>query len=471
MKRKALIGNVIVFLISLLLLLFSPLPIEDIMISILFIGLFIFFGQVFVSYLYNTKNNFAPMFLFLYLYLLISYIFKYALILYDQSLVWGVDLNLLVPITILSDIAPRFYEIALGLICFCGSIALSAPRKKLVKPIHRMKKSDTARLVFICYGLLVIRFVGYQYFNVGSPLDVGTGLPGPILALYEYLVGVATIVILNLAFYYVWQTGNRRMTIIISIAVAVNIVLSLYASQKGELVIQVFALFYYFVIHRLENGIKINRSHITYIAALSILTLLLYPYINLYRFASDRSESVVQAINQAQEYANLATDQEKNAVTLIFKRVAGIDKYYPAVTIGETHEVPTSALLDNSMSVLLKEAIYGIRANEIRRGIGSSQFALFYLLGGLFGLIFFSIVLGVIMRWVFELMFNKVITYRDTCIAYTPFLAYFYIRILLSGGNWSLLFNQFIIVALSVVFLEKFAVSRGDPKHVLLQKI
>lgn len=461
----------IIFLIAFLALLFSPLSIEDVSISIVLIGLFIVLGQTFITYLYNKRFDFAPMFLFLYLYLLISYVLKYILVLYDQSLIWGVDHNIFYAASVLSDIAPRFYELAPGLICFCAAIALSAPRKNIAKPPHRTTKSDLARLAIICYGLVIIRFIGHIFFNIGMPLEVGTGLPGPILALYEYIVGVATIVVLNLAFYYVWRSGHRNMTVIISIALAINIALSLYASQKGELVIQVFALFYYFVIHRMENRVKIKRSHIAYIVVFSIITLAIYPYINLYRFTYSRSGSIAQALYQTQEYASLKSDQDNNAVTLIFKRVAGIDKYYPAVTIGKQSEVPATVLLDNSMSLLLKEALLGSRADEIRRGIGSSQFAVFYLLGGVLGLVFFSILLGVIMRWVFELMFTKVITYRDTCIAYTPFLAYFYIKILLTGGNWSLIFNQFVIVAASVVFLERFAVSRGAPKQAPLPKI
>ena len=392
-------------------------------------------------------------------FLSLGYLLKFGLILHFPDLVWGAGRVVAIDL-VTKRVLPLMYELAPALCLFIAGLCLGPKLPNFPAPEKRTP-SSVKPLFAVVLGctLLFTKIVCLVLFDIGSPIATGRGLPPLLIAALEFISQDAIIVVLNLFLFVAIYTESRKFTVQVSILIAANIVVSLLAGWKGEMVFQVLVVAYIYLQFKSKLASKQRRRVFGWVIISVVLLVLIYPLVNSYRHELKRDISIVDAISEQQELFYGEQSEEEASVVSIFRRVSGLSTYYSAMEIGRTNSLSISAIWDAQVGAILKYEMYGAEADNVMVGFGASQFAALNLIGGKLVLYCGALLFGIGIRLVSWVIGNVILRYNLTFLAYAPLLYLSWIQMMLAGGNLNLKLKELAVVV-GLLFLTERLIFR-----------
>jgi len=267
---------------------------------------------------------------------------------------------------------------------------------------------------------------------------------------------------LNVLLYGAIHLKRYQFALAILVAILLNVVISLSAGWKGEMVIQAFVFVYLGFEFRSSLGPTARKRAFRGAVVGLIVMVLVYPLVNDYRRKLNRTDSVSAAFeNRAELDTNLVG--EGSTVVEIFRRVSGISTYYASLEVAKNESLGLSALWDGETGRLMKRAVFGGRTNQVIAGFGSSQFATLFLIGGSVALYVGSFLFGIFTRGASWLMARFIFRYYTSFQSVLPLLALSWVSMMLGGGNLNLKIKELFVVCCLVVAIERLVFFRKVP--------
>jgi len=301
---------------------------------------------------------------------------------------------------------------------------------------------------------MILRLFNQIFLDIGLPGVIPKAIPIPYaIGVLELLSRPVLMVLVNLYFFYVIRLSDNKAIWIALSFLLINIVLGLRVGYKSELVIQGLLLIYY-LFETLKYMSQNNRRFMKiFTVSLIALMVVLYPLINHYRSYILQGKNLSEAIESAQ----IKTDSQSNSFALSFlNRINGIGAFYAATKLGEGRDFSVNSIFNDDAMELIKEKLYGSEKNKAVTAFGTTQFSVFYLIGGSFFLAVCSFITGWLLRLGSIFLKFKVFKSKYTFQAYLPLLCIFWVKLLASGGSLMLYMKELLLVVIFLVLLERY---------------
>ena len=324
----------------------------------------------------------------------------------------------------------------------------------------RLKKDDAAAVVprtlgfsMAILGILVLRVFCQKYLAIGLPGVRPFPLPVPYLVGFLALVtGPVLLAVTNLFFYAALRCRNWTATTIAACFIVTNVYLALRVGYKTELVFEALLLGYFlFAAKQFLSGTQYRLFGLITAAAL-LSAVMIYPFINYYRSYLLSGYDVGKAIESAQK-AN-----ERNSAPLgvdLLNRVNGIDAFYVATKLGAKSDFSLQSLVNSDVMDLFMKRLYGNKKDDAVTAFGATQYASFYLIGGVGGLVAGCLMIGCAIRWWAYCLMRYIFKYPDTFTAYLPLYVIVWVKMLSAGGLGFLYAKEMLLVVASLVLFER----------------
>lgn len=424
--------------------------IEGVTLSIMFLLLALsnFYG------FYALKNDKPVLLIFLLfcLYVWIAFPIKLILTVYDPMTTW-LSYSFFSPDTVKKNLPGAFINI------FPGLLLLFAGFYVLHRRIRHIDKYNSMQINHVFFITIIIGLMALRLFN---QLELNIGLPGvkpnvisiPLLTgVLELLSRSVLMALVNLYLYYVLRLSDKKGIWIALLLAIINIILGLRVGYKSELIFQSLLFIYYFfeVSPYLS---KANRKFVLlFTLVLLISTIVIYPLVNNYRDYLLSGKNFSAAIDSAQAKAK----KQNSSFALDFlNRINGIDAFYAATKLGQGREFGLDSLFNDNVMDLIKEKLYGAEKDNAVTAFGTTQFSVFYLVGGVGFLSLGSFIVGWVIRWSSNFLRQKVFRLSFTFQAYLPLFCILWVKLLSSGGDIELYIKELFLVILCLAFMERY---------------
>ena len=391
-------------------------------------------------------------------YIWVAYVLKFSLVLFEPELALGLGYSPSDAQSYFRLAVPRFLVLSPALMLFVIGLWFG-PVMKTDLMDENTRVPGTVNFGFFylsILGILILKLVGQVFFDVGSPIRFGHGLPPLILALYELVVQDAIIVLLNVLFFTLLYLRLKRGIIIASAALVANVILALSAGWKSAMVLQALTLAYLFFELRNRVSTKAKRRILIFSALFVGLMLVVYPYVNYYRFASSQGVDIQTAISKARKSVETDGRREQGSDSFgILDRIGGIGTYISIIGMGENKNFPLTSLWGNDFGNMVKYELYGAAADDVMVQFSATQFAALFLVGGWAGLYVGSFLMGMFFRIITSLLANRAFKYATTFHAYLPLLCFSWLSFLMGGGKLGIILKELLVVVVSAMILER----------------
>lgn len=426
---------------------------ESMTLSLMFIVLA--FTNFYGFYALKSDKPALLIFILLCLYVWIAFPLKLMFVVADPTISW-LSYSFFAPDVIKKELPNAFVRVFPGLLLLFVGFYLFHSKSK---PNHKINNVRINHILFISaiIGLMALRVFNQLVLNLGVPGVKPNVIDIPfITGILELLSRPVLMALVNMYLYYVLRLRYKKGIWIAFLLAVVNIILGLRVGYKSELVLQVILLVYYF--YELSPYLsKTNRKIIPLsIFILSAFAIVIYPLVNNYRFYLLSGSDVASAIERSQTQSEI--DHDSVALSFL-NRVNGVDVFYAATKLGEGGEFGLESLLNRDVMELMKESLYGDDKDEAITAFGTTQFSVFYLVGGVVFLSISCFIIGWVIRWCSVYLRTKVFKLNYTYHAYLPLFCILCVKLLSSGGNILLYVKEMFLVVLCMVFMEKYGTS------------
>jgi len=390
-------------------------------------------------------------------YVWLAFPLKLMLALYDPMTLW-VSHSFFTPKEVTAEIAGAFIALSPGLIflfigLFLVNIKFKSKQQASVVKIKHMK------FISIIISLMVLRVLIQVFLDIGVPGVKPKPIPIPFaIGVLELLTRPVLLAVVNLYLYYVIRSNDKKWIKVALVLSLVNIVLGLRVGYKSELVLQVLLLAYY-LFEVLPYISKRNRKFMTlFLSGMFATMVILYPLVNHYRSYILSGENLSEAVESAQKRIE---KEESNFALNFLNRINGIGAFYAAKKLGEGEVYTIDAIFNEEVMDLIKFKLYGSNKDKAVTAFGTTQFSVFYLVGGGFFLAIACLIVGMFIRLSSSFIQMKVFNSSYTFNAYLPLLCILWVKLLSSGGNLSLYIKELLLVVLCMYLLERSSTVLG----------
>lgn len=424
--------------------------VEGVTISIMFILLALshFYG------FYALKNDKPVLLIFMIfcLYVWIAFPIKLMLAVYDPMTTW-LSYSFFSPATVKNDLPGAFMNIFPGLLLlFTGFYFLHGKNRQIDK--YNSMRINHVFFITLIIGLMALRLFNQLVLNIGLPGVKPNSISIPLVTgVLELLSRPVLMASVNLYLYYVLRLSDKKGIWIALLLAIANIVLGLRVGYKSELVLQGLLLIYYFF-EVSPHLSKANRKFISLFTVLLLVsTVVIYPLVNNYRSYLLSGKDFSAAIDSAQK----RSETQHSSFSLDFlNRINGIDAFYAATKLGQGREFGLGSLFNDNVMDLIKEKLYGSEKDKAVTAFGTTQFSVFYLVGGVGFLSLGCFITGWVIRWSSNYLRRKIFKLPFTFQAYLPLFCILWIKLLSSGGNMELYIKELILVIVCLAFMERY---------------
>ncbi|MFK5950445.1 MAG: hypothetical protein QM500_16950 [Methylococcales bacterium] len=394
-------------------------------------------------------------------YVWLAFPFKLMLALYDPMTLW-VSHSFFAPQEVSKEIAGAFIALFPGLLfLFVGFYIINfkfSPRKQ-----YSILKIQHIKFISIIVSLMILRVLIQLFLDIGVPGLKPKPIPIPFaVGTLELLTRPVLLALVNVYFYYVIRFNDKKWIKVALLLCLINIALGLRVGYKSELVLQVLLLMYY-LFEVFPYISKANKRFMSvFTASLLVAMIVLYPLVNHYRSYLLSGKDISEAVESAQ----VRTEKETSNVALSFlNRINGIGAFYAAKKLGEGEEYTISALFNDDVMDLIKYKLYGSAKDKAVTAFGTTQFSVFYLIGGGLFLSVCCLLIGIIIRYTSS--FIQIILFKSkyTFNAYLPLLCILWVKLLSSGGNLMLYIKELVLVIVCLMLIERFTLTTSQSKE------
>ncbi|MCP5078880.1 MAG: hypothetical protein GY951_12600 [Psychromonas sp.] len=419
--------------------------------------------------LIGRRNNSVIIFSLVMVYLWLAYLFKLVMTINKPELLW-VSNHFFHENEVLNTITASFLTVYPGLISLL--LGLMFFHRRRVKENRADSYKINHIIITACIiSLLALRLFNQLVFNIGVPgvIPVNLGIP-LVTGILELLTRPVLLVVVNFYFFSVLRLRDRRGLSIASLLVIANLLMGIRVGYKSELVIQGLLILYY--IFECRNYLSSARRKIVYLICISFITftVLLYPFVNHYRQYLLSGKDFSEAVDSAQQRRAKTSDiQGESTLFKIFNRLNGVGAYYAATRLGKGRDFTMGSLMTGEVMDLIKEKLYGNRKDEAVTAFGTTQFSVFYLVGGVPLVAIGGFFLGWWIRAISNFMSNRLFRIPFTFEAYLPLYCFLCIKFLNAGGNMSLYLKELALVGGALYILERLCFKRSKVGNMNLE--
>lgn len=407
----------------------------------------------------NDKSNIL-IFIILSAYMWIAFPFKLMLAVNNPLTTWITEM-FFSHITIRNEIASSFINVFPGiLMLFMGFCFLHGK----IRPVNKFNSMQINHvfIISVIILLMALRVFNQLVLNIGIPGVKPNMISFPLITgILELLSRPVLMAFVNLYLFYVLRLNNKKGIFIALLLVIFNIIIGLRVGYKSELVLQGLLLVYYYLL-LFPYLSKFNSKLIMFFTAFMLVTtVVLYPLINDFRFYLLSGENISAAVLGAQARYE---DGNDSFFISFLSRLNGIDVFYAATKFGQNVNFGLDSIFNNNVMELIKLELFADKSDDAITSFGTTQFSVFYLIGGGLMLSLCSFILGWIIRASANHLNKNIFKLDFTFQAYLPLLCIFWIKLISSGGNLTLYIKEFILVVISLIFMERFGTRNRELK-------
>lgn len=322
-------------------------------------------------------------------------------------------------------------------------------------PASLIKIKGMFAVMMALFGLKVF---AQSFFNIGlagvRQMDLGIPYLTGIISL---LTGPCIFMLVNITLFCALTLRKRSNIIIALLFVFMEVSLSLVAGYKHQLVFELAILLIYILIFKELIPVRVRQKLIIIFTLFGMILVVIYPYVNYYRYALLQNHGLYESVQIALINGNAS---EKTFILEFLNRINGLENFLVALFYLEGKVNGISFLFSTEISSAFKVFIYGDRAPDALTAFGLTQFSALYLSMGIGGLIIGPFLFS----FISVRLYNAVLTskYLSPVIikAFTPILAIFFVKVMLSGGGLLLFMKEFLVIvsgafAMSYLFVKK----------------
>lgn len=380
------------------------------------------------------------------LYLWCAYPGKLALLLHGSGKSWLLEMPFLASVAT-ADFVSAFVVVGPAVV---GAIVGFCAMPDRGQRFTALAPVNSSFLVFTSLALLIVKLVIQTTLQIGipgvAPRDLGVPFISGVLA---FATGFLLIVVANIGLFDALVGGSSHR-IRISLGVVTCAVLSdLWVGYKQALVMEVILVpLYYILAFASRQRRKVLLRGVTWLCV-AVATLVMYKYVNDYRFARLRGEDFFAAVSSALWHV---TASEQSSTVGFLNRINGVDNFYAAMVLRNRFTFGAGALLDQSLSDTFNYLLY--RSERVHTSFGLTQFGAMYAVGGSALLLFGSAALGLVMR-VLLVALRRVAGYQSWATALTPLFGFWCIEVFFAGGMLMLYVKEALFIGIVVYLLRK----------------
>jgi hypothetical protein len=271
------------------------------------------------------------------------------------------------------------------------------------------------------------------------------------------LIGPSGFAIINISLFITIAAKKGRIFVLLALlATLLNVVLDLYGGFKSSLVLQA-VVFSIYGLHFSRDMRAPARRFIWSLIFLCVAVLMvIYPYVNYYRYGLISGLSSVDAMALAR---HSVASSETPSFWGIVNRINGIDNFFAATLLGDSNRFHLSALWSDEFNRAFLQLVFG--RDDVDSGFGLTQFGAFYLIGGVLWLVLGGFLLGVLIATITGLALRTVGARQELVIACVPIFAAFWLKLLFASGGLILLSKEFLITCLVIASLVRLTEERS----------
>lgn len=348
----------------------------------------------------------------------------------------------------------------ISLICGLACATIFARRRSA---FQAFSSAPTYRYTFltllVSYTILLLKPIMQDVFGIGiSGATDNTIIIPNVAGIIALLIGPCGFAIVNVSLFVNVAAGKSKTAVLLSfVATILNVVLDLYGGYKSSLVLQAI-LFAIYGLH-FSKGMRAQTRVFMYCLIVSCVAMLLliYPYVNYYRYGIISGLSSVDAVSFARH--SLASS-ETSGIGGIVSRINGIDNFFAATLLGGGNRFHLSALWSDDFNRAFLQFVYG--RDDVNSGFGLTQFGALYLIGGAAWLVVGGFSLGVLIVTVTSLALKIVGAREGLVIACAPIFAAFWLKLLFASGGVILLSKEFLMTCLVLTTLVRLTQERSQ---------
>lgn len=381
-------------------------------------------------------------------YLWFAYPGKLAGLVYVADSSWIADISFL-PTALANDFADAFFVCSPGLMTIL--LGLSVPRLRRMERVSHEESLGISMFFFIL-GLLLLKVVLQVFLDIATPGVVPKELGIPFLVgILAFFVGFFLLTLVNVYLYHAILEKNAFKLRLAFFLVILLVLSDLWVGYKQALVIQAVVLSYYFSVARSNINAKMRGRMTLIMITVSLAAIIIYKYVNDYRYALLKGYDVWSAISTA--VSGVQQGSESSLVSFV-NRINGLDNFFAAMQMHRFYGFDFFALFDQSLGGNFNDALYD--GEDVNTQFGLTQFGALYVVGGMPLMIVGAFVLGCVMRGIARLILNKVLRRTSWAYAFAPILALWLVKVLFAGGVLLLYAKEIFFVGVMLYWAFRF---------------
>lgn len=308
-------------------------------------------------------------------------------------------------------------------------LGLSAPiRVTSVAPPYSVRLRGGAQ--FFLLALIALKFYLQLVLNIARPGVEAYSFPIPFVGGFlAFSIGFYLWAALNVWLFTALSNGDRWSSRLAIFACAVYACSDLLIGVKGSLVLQFALGVFYAVI----LGWRPKRTSMLYfIVFIGVgvgLSVFIFKYLNYYRYALNSGADFITALEVAQ---SLTSERDESGLIALLNRVNGLENLTAALRIGNSSVFSSTALFDTEIVDSFNTGLYS--AEEVATHFGLTQFGALYLVGGVPGLAFGGLFLGILAKSLYALFARWALPHPMLASAFSPLLAIWFMKLLFASG-------------------------------------
>ncbi len=321
-------------------------------------------------------------------------------------------------------------------------------------------------LIAVVFIALVLKYFLKTEFDLGirGVAPVYMGLPF-LSGFLTFVIDSGYLFVANMIVFLGLTQGRTRLLIVGFLIATINVLIDLRFGAKDTVIFQFAILLSYLVIAWRGTPDKFSGFRRTFKTAVVALLLIGtsviagYKFVNYYRYALLNSDlSTTAAINFALENDSA---RSQSSFMEIYNRVTGLETFATLLELRRDIAFPTGAvaMVDGSVMRSFTSSILGGR--ESITAFAVTRFGQFYIAGGLIGLVFGSVFLGLLFCLI-QLLVLRLPVHHAMKTAFVPVLWILFANALLGGGDITLWAKEVAVVVGVFYVFSRLAASLGQ---------
>ncbi|RZU46844.1 hypothetical protein EV700_1229 [Fluviicoccus keumensis] len=395
------------------------------------------------------------------LYFWLGYVAKMAFFLYNPDASWIRAVSFL-PLVDPEDYALAFLGVAPGLIALLFGMMLPVISFKASRKVVNAPMGNWALVLLLL--VVGLKFFLQIYFDVAKPGLKPVEIPLPFVnGILAFVVGFFLVALVNIYVFHVMSVDHNGRKFGAILAVLLLVISDVWVGYKQALMFQMVVLFYFFGFHKRYYSRDVNLRIYIFGGVAVVMGLVLYKYVNDYRYALLRGEDVSMAVQSAIN-ASVVIDEKDGGMVSLLNRINGVDNFLASNLISQYQSFPITAVFDETLGQLFNNVLYS--GEDVNTQFGLTQFGALYAIGGTTMMVLGAFVLGLFLQFLAKFITHVVFARSSWAYAIAPSLALWMMKVLFAGGVLLLYLKEislsvFLLFALYALFGRAKPVRKG----------